>query len=150
MADAQTQFTVRPIGVVHTLFASPDGVPIQAARSDAFGRVEVYPEYAPGLKDLDGFSHIILVYWFHRAKGFSLAVRPFLDDQPHGLFATRYPARPNPIGLSVVELVAVDDCTLHVRGVDVLDGTPLLDIKPFVPAFDHREGARVGWLTGRV
>jgi len=124
-------------------------MPIQAARSEAIGRVEVYSEYAPGLKDLDGFSHVILVYWFHRAKAPSLAVRPFLDDRPHGLFATRYPARPNPIGLSVVELVAIDGHTLYVRGVDVLDATPLLDIKPFVPAFDHREGAQVGWLTGR-
>jgi len=143
-------FILQPIGVIHTPFASPSEVPIQAARSAAVGRVEVYPEYAAGLVDLDGFSHIILVYWFHRASDFSLTVQPFLDDQPHGLFATRYPARPNPIGLSVVELVAVEDCTLQVRGVDVLDGTPLLDIKPFVPQFDHREGARVGWLTGQA
>ena len=150
MLDVDAEFTVQPIGVIHTPFASPSGMPIQAARSEAVGRVEVYPEYAPGLADLDGFSHIILVYWFHRAKGFSLTVRPFLDDQPHGLFATRYPARPNHIGLSVVELMAIDDCTLHVQGVDMLDGTPLLDIKPFVPAFDHREGVRTGWLTGRA
>jgi len=150
MADTRIEFTVRPIGLIHSPFTSPSGMPIQAARSEAIGRVEVYPEYAPGLEDVDGFSHIILVYWFHRAKDFSLSVRPFLDDQPRGLFAVRYPARPNPIGLSVVELVAVDGCILHVQGVDVLDGTPLLDIKPFVPAFDHREGARVGWLNGRV
>jgi tRNA-Thr(GGU) m(6)t(6)A37 methyltransferase TsaA len=143
-------FTLHAIGVIHTPFASPSEVPIQAARSEAAGRVEVFPEYGPGLRDLDGFSQIILVYWFHRAGDVSLAVRPFLDDQPHGLFATRYPARPNPIGLSVVELVRVDGCILHVCAVDVLDGTPLLDIKPFVPAFDHRPGARVGWLTGRA
>lgn len=144
------RFVLQPIGVIHTPFTSPSDVPIQAARSEAVGRVEVYPEYAPGLADLDGFSHIILVYWFHRASGFSLTVRPFLDEQPHGLFATRYPARPNYIGLSVVELVAVEGHTLQVCGVDVLDDTPLLDIKPFVPQFDHRGGARVGWLTGRV
>jgi tRNA-Thr(GGU) m(6)t(6)A37 methyltransferase TsaA len=143
-------FTLHAIGIIHSPFTSPSEVPIQAARSEAIGRVEVFPEYGPGLRDLDGFSHVVLVYWFHRAGDVSLAVRPFLDDQPHGLFATRYPARPNPIGLSVVELVRVDECTLHVRAVDVLDGTPLLDIKPFVPAFDHRPGARVGWLTGRV
>lgn len=125
-------------------------MPIQASRSDAVGQVMVYPEYEAGLKDLDGFSHVILIYWFHRAREFSLAVRPFLDRQPRGLFATRYPARPNHIGLSTVELTAVEGCTLHVRGVDVLDATPLLDIKPFVPAFDHREGARVGWLAGRA
>jgi tRNA-Thr(GGU) m(6)t(6)A37 methyltransferase TsaA len=147
---AGRRFILQPIGVIHTPFTSPPEVPIQAARSETAGRVEVYPEYAPGLADLDGFSHVILVYWFHRADGFSLTVRPYLDDELHGLFATRYPARPNPIGLSVVELVAVDGCTLRVRGVDVLDTTPLLDIKPFVPAFDHREEARVGWLTGRA
>ncbi len=150
MADVDAQFTVQPIGVIHTPFTSRSEMPIQAARSEAVGRVEVYPEYAPGLQHLGGFSHIILVYWFHCACDFSLTVRPFLDDQPHGLFATRYPARPNPIGLSVVELVTIDGRILHVQGVDVLDGTPLLDIKPFVPAFDHREGAHVGWLTGRV
>jgi tRNA-Thr(GGU) m(6)t(6)A37 methyltransferase TsaA len=143
-------FTLHAIGVIRTPFASPSEVPIQAARSEAVGRVEVFPEYGPGLRDLDGFSQIILVYWFHRAGDVSLAVRPFLDDQPPGLLATRYPARPNPIGLSVVELVRVDGCTLQVRAVDVLDGTPLLDIKPFVPAFDHRPGARMGWLTGRA
>jgi tRNA-Thr(GGU) m(6)t(6)A37 methyltransferase TsaA len=152
MPDVNAHFTVRPIGVIHTPFASRSGMPIQAARSEAVGRVEVYPEYAPALQDLDGFSHVMLIYWFHRARGFSLTVRPFLDDQFHGLFATRYPARPNPIGLSVVELMAVDvdGGVLRVRGVDVLDSTPLLDIKPFVPAFDHREGTQMGWLTGRV
>lgn len=150
MTNAHTEFVARPIGVIYTPFDDPPGMPIQAARSEAAGRVEVYPEYAPGLADLDGFSHVMLVYWFHRAGGFSLAVQPFLDAQSHGLFATRYPARPNPIGLSVVKLMAVEDNILCVRGVDMLDATPLLDIKPFVPAFDHREGARIGWLTGRV
>ncbi|HEY72214.1 MAG: tRNA (N6-threonylcarbamoyladenosine(37)-N6)-methyltransferase TrmO [Chloroflexi bacterium] len=150
MIDAQAEFTVRPIGLIHTPFADSPGMPIQAARSEAVGRVEVYAEYVPGLADLNGFSHVILVYWFHRAGDFSLAVRPFLDDRSHGLFATRYPTRPNPIGLSVVELVAVEGGALHVRGVDMLDETPLLDIKPFVAAFDHREDVRVGWLTGRV
>lgn len=150
MTDAPVEFTVQPIGVIYTPFTSRSEMPIQAARSEAVGRVEVYPEYEPGLQDLDGFSHIMLVYWFHRAGGFTLKVRPFLDSEARGLFATRYPARPNRIGLSVLELTAVDGCTLHVRGVDVLDGTPLLDIKPFVPAFDHREGTRVGWLTGRA
>jgi tRNA-Thr(GGU) m(6)t(6)A37 methyltransferase TsaA len=149
-AEVDAQFVATPIGVIHTPFASPSEVPIQAARSEAVGRVEVFSEYAPDLQDLDGFSHIILVYWFHRAGDVSLTVRPFLDGRLHGLFATRYPARPNPIALSVVELVRVDGCTLHVRAVDVLDGTPLLGIKPFVPAFDHRSGARVGWLTGRA
>ncbi|MDY7079278.1 MAG: tRNA (N6-threonylcarbamoyladenosine(37)-N6)-methyltransferase TrmO [Chloroflexota bacterium] len=150
MADTDIQFTLRPIGVIHTPFAGRSGMPIQAAYSEAIGCVEVYPKFAPGLQHLDGFSHIVLVYWFHRAEKVSLTVRPFLDDKPHGLFATRYPARPNPIGLSVVKLVAIDGCMLGVHGVDMLDATPLLDIKPFVPAFDHREGTRIGWLTGRV
>ncbi len=150
MRVRECEFTVRPIGVIYTPFTDPPGMPIQASRSEAAGRVDVYAEYVPGLVDLDGFSHIILVYWFHRAAGFSLAARPFLDAQSHGVFAVRYPTRPNPIGLSVVELTAVEGSVLNVRGVDMLNETPLLDIKPFVPAFDHREGARVGWLTGRV
>jgi tRNA-Thr(GGU) m(6)t(6)A37 methyltransferase TsaA len=150
MDEVVPEFTVRAIGVICSPFVTRSGMPIQAARSEALGQVEVYPEFAPGLQDLDDFSHIILVYWFHRAREFSLAVQPFLDKQPRGLFATRYPARPNNIGLSVVELIEVKGCTLHIQGVDVFDGTPLLDIKPFVPAFDHREGTRVGWLAGRA
>jgi tRNA-Thr(GGU) m(6)t(6)A37 methyltransferase TsaA len=149
-ADLPPDFSVQAIGIIRSPFITRAGMPIQASRSDAVGEVLVHPEYEAGPKDLDGFSHIILVYWFHQAKEFSLMVQPFLDKQSRGLFATQYPARPNRIGLSVVELTAVEGCTLHVRGVDVLDATPLLDIKPFVPAFDHREGARVGWLAGRA
>ena len=148
--DSLSEFSVQVIGIIHSPFITRAGMPIQASRSDAVGQVLVHPEYEVGLKDLDGFTHIILIYWFHQAKEFSLRVKPFLDEQSRGLFATRYPARPNHIGLSVVELTAVEGCTLHVRGVDVLDATPLLDIKPFVPAFDHREDVRVGWLTGRA
>lgn len=140
----------RPIGLIHSPFQQKRETPIQAAFSQAEGIIEVYPEYADGLQDVEGFSHIILLYWFHQSEGYQLVVRPFLDHEARGLFAIRYPARPNPIGLSIVELVGREECRLRVRGVDVLDGTPLLDIKPFVPAFDHRQGARVGWLEDKL
>lgn len=147
--ESAEELVCRPIGTIRSPFRERQDVPIQAAFSDAEGTVEVDPTYAAGLEDIEGFSHLILVYWLHASEGYDLTVRPFLDQQEHGLFATRYPARPNPIGISVVELVGREGNELRVRGVDVLDGTPLLDIKPFVPTFDHREGTRVGWLRGR-
>jgi tRNA-Thr(GGU) m(6)t(6)A37 methyltransferase TsaA len=140
----------RPIGIIHSPFRERGGMPIQAALSDAEGTVEVYPDYAAGLADVEGFSHLTLVYWFHLSDGYRLSVRPFLDQVQRGLFATRFPGRPNPIGISTVELLAREGNRLLVRGVDVLDGTPLLDLKPFVPAFDHRDETRVGWLEGKV
>lgn len=124
--------------------------PIQSAFSEGRGEIQVLPEYEAGLKDIDGFSHLILLYYFHRAKRYSLSVKPFLDDTPRGLFATRYPARPNPIGLSVVRLLERKGNILQIAEVDVLDGTPLLDIKPYVPQFDERKGATVGWLEDRL
>jgi tRNA-Thr(GGU) m(6)t(6)A37 methyltransferase TsaA len=111
--------------------------------------VEVYPEYAEGLQDLEGFSHIFLLYAFHESSGYSLLVKPFLDNQLRGLFATRHPARPNPIGLSVVRLTVRKENILEVEGVDMLDGTPLLDIKPYVPDFDIRTDTRNGWYPAR-
>jgi len=136
-----------PIGVIRTPFTRPKGMPIQpSGAKDVRGRVEVLPAYHDGLKDLDGFSHIILLYHFHLSQGYSLTVVPFLDTRPRGLFATRAPRRPNPIGLSVVRLERVEGGVLHVRDVDVLDATPLLDIKPYVPKFDAPTGARSGWL----
>ena len=137
----------RPIGVIHTPFRSLKGIPIQpAGASSVRGDVDVFPEFAEGLKDLDGFSHIVLLYHFHQAAQTKLIVTPFLDSQPRGVFATRAPTRPNNIGLSVVRLVSVEGHTLHVENVDILDGTPLLDIKPYVPEFDHHPAERVGWL----
>jgi tRNA-Thr(GGU) m(6)t(6)A37 methyltransferase TsaA len=112
------------------------------------GEVEVYPEYRQGLKDLEGFSHVILIYHFHKVREQELIVTPFLDNEPRGVFATRAPKRPNPIGLSVVKLLHVDGGRLHVENLDILEGTPVLDIKPYVPAFDHPEVERVGWLEG--
>jgi tRNA-Thr(GGU) m(6)t(6)A37 methyltransferase TsaA len=143
-------FTCRPIGTIRSPFTQRRGMVIQAAFSKAEGTVEVHPDYAAGLDDIEGFSHIFLVYWFHESAGYRLQVKPFLDDVEHGLFAVRHPERPNPIGISVVELLEREGNRLRVRGVDVLDGTPLLDIKPFIPDFDHRDGARIGWLEGKV
>lgn len=141
----------QPIGLIRSPFARRDRTPIQPYRSAAEGQVELLPQYEGGLRDLDGFSHIILLYFFHRADpGFDLSVTPFLDDEPKGLFATRYPRRPNPIGLSVVRLMRCERRVLHVAGIDVLDSTPLLDIKPYVPPFDAFPEAAFGWLAGRA
>ena len=136
-----------PIGVIHSPFKKPEGMPIQPLGAKGVsGTVELKAEYKDGLKDLDGFSHIILIYHFHLSKGYSLQVKPFLDDTPRGLFAIRAPKRPNHIGISVVQLDKIDGLTLHISNVDIVDGTPLLDIKPYVPKFDGAESVRVGWL----
>jgi tRNA-Thr(GGU) m(6)t(6)A37 methyltransferase TsaA len=143
------EFTMRPIGVIYSPFTDKKRTPIQPSRSQAIGQVEVYPEFAEGLQDVEGFSHVILLYAFHQSEGYSLRVKPFLDDQLRGLFATRYPCRPNPIGLSIVHLISRCGNVLEIEGVDVLDGTPLLDIKPYVPDFDVRDNTRVGWYETR-
>ena len=135
------------IGIIHTPFKDTKGMPIQpTGASGILGHAEVYPEYAEGLKDLGGFSHIILLYHFHKVKEARLIVTPFLDSRPHGVFATRAPKRPNPIGLSIVKLLGIEQNILRLENVDILDGTPLLDIKPYVPEFDQHPAARVGWL----
>ena len=136
-----------PIGVICTPHSDTAGMPIQpAAAAGIKGRVEVFEEFRDGLKDLNGFSHIILLYHFHQSLGFKLHVMPFMDVHLRGLFATRAPKRPNAIGLSVVRLNTIEGGTLDVENVDMLDGTPLLDIKPYVPAFDAPANVRVGWL----
>jgi len=141
----------RPIGVIRSPHATTDGMPIQAvAAAGARGRVELDPVFAEGLADLEGFSHIVLLYHFHEVREVRLTVTPFLDTASHGVFATRSPVRPNAIGMSTVRLLAVEGTSLVVEDLDVLDGTPLLDIKPYVPQFDDRAGARIGWYTGRV
>jgi len=138
---------LHPIGVIRTPFRESHGMPIQpAAGAGVEGVIEVFEEYRRGLKDLDGFSHIILLYHFHESRGFELEVTPFMDTVKRGLFATRAPNRPCPIGLSVVELERMENGVLHVRNVDILDGTPLLDIKPYVPEFDGHAVVRTGWL----
>jgi tRNA-Thr(GGU) m(6)t(6)A37 methyltransferase TsaA len=143
------EFIMKPIGVIHSPFTDKSQMPIQASRSQGIGQVEVYPEFAEGLQDVEGFSHLILLYAFHCSSGYTLRVKPFLDDQWRGLFATRYPCRPNPLGLSVVRLLEQRDNVLEIEGVDVLDGTPLLDIKPYVPEFDVRMETRTGWYARR-
>jgi tRNA-Thr(GGU) m(6)t(6)A37 methyltransferase TsaA len=140
-----------PIGIIHSPFKEPQGTPIQPKGGKGVeGTVEVFPEYAEGLKDLEGFSHIVLVFHFHLSKGYSLQVKPYLDDKEHGVFATRAPKRPNPIGISVVRLVRVEGNLLHIRDLDMIDGTPLLDIKPYVPEMNASEVERIGWLEGKA
>lgn len=141
------KITYAPIGIIHSPFVKSQGTPIQPAGAAGVpGTVEVFEKYRAGLRDLDGFSHIVLLYHFHRSKGFSLRIIPFMDTRPRGLFATRAPKRPNPIGLSVVRLDGIENGILHIRNVDILDGTPLLDIKPYVPEFDGYADVRTGWL----
>ena len=141
----------RPIGVIRTPFTTVDGMPIQASAAEgASGRIELDPGYVDALQDLDGFSHIILLYHLDRTGPARMHVTPYLDDREHGLFATRSPARPNPIGLSTVRLVSIAGNVLEIADVDILDGTPLLDIKPYVPALDDRPEARIGWYTDRL
>ncbi|ACL17758.1 tRNA (N6-threonylcarbamoyladenosine(37)-N6)-methyltransferase TrmO [Methanosphaerula palustris] len=137
----------RPIGVIWSPFNDPVGMPIQPGGARGVrGEVEVDPAFAGGLVDLHEFSRIILLYAFHRSEGYRLRVVPFLDTCEHGVFATRAPRRPNPIGLSVVRLVGVDDCRLLIEDVDILDGTPLLDIKPYVSSFDAFPDEKTGWF----
>jgi tRNA (adenine37-N6)-methyltransferase len=136
----------KPIGIIHTPFSQIEGTPIQGCFSpDSRGYIELFPEYIAGLKDIEGFSHLILVYHFHKANGFQLLTKPFLDKEKKGIFAIRYFARPNPIGLSIVKLLNVKDNILDIGEVDMFDATPLLDIKPYVPQFDIKECVKDGW-----
>jgi tRNA (adenine37-N6)-methyltransferase len=136
-----------PIGIIHSPFSEPENMPIQpTGAAGVRGSVEVFEEFHPGLKDLDGFSHIILLYHFHRSQGFKLRIVPFLDSELRGVFATRAPKRPNPIGFSIVRLNSIKGGVLHIQNVDILDGTPLLDIKPYVPEFDVQVKVKTGWL----
>ncbi|MDD1694416.1 MAG: tRNA (N6-threonylcarbamoyladenosine(37)-N6)-methyltransferase TrmO [Methanoregula sp.] len=147
MPDSDATFTYSPIGAIHSPFKDIAGMPIQpnGARGTR-GTIEIFAPYREGLCDLDGFERVILIYALHRCTDHVLTVTPFLDTTPRGIFATRSPKRPNAIGLSVVRLLAVDGRTLTIEDVDVLDGTPLLDLKPYVPAFDAYPGSFCGWL----
>jgi len=141
----------KPIGFIHTPFKEPKGVPIQpVAGKDIEGKVEILPDYVEGLKDLEGFSHIILIYHLHLSKKASLLVKPYMDEKLRGVFATRAPSRPNPIGLSIVRLVNIKGNMIYIKDIDIVDGTPLLDIKPYVPEFDLREANRIGWLEKNI
>jgi len=141
------EITFQPIGIIHSPHQELEGMPIQpAAAAGVKGTIVLAQEFQEGLNDLEGFSHVILVYHFHQAKTPDLLVKPFLDDVKHGVFATRAPRRPNGIGISVVKLVAIEGNILEVENLDILDGTPLLDIKPYVPDFDEKEDVSIGWL----
>jgi tRNA-Thr(GGU) m(6)t(6)A37 methyltransferase TsaA len=147
VSGAVNSILYRPIGIIHSSFKESKGTPIQPVASlNSSATVEVFDEFAAGLMDIEGFSHLILIFHMHLIKKPLLKVIPFLDTEAHGVFATRSPGRPNPIGFSVVELEKSSGNMLYVKGVDIIDGTPLLDIKPFVPAFDVRVANKIGWF----
>jgi tRNA-Thr(GGU) m(6)t(6)A37 methyltransferase TsaA len=140
-------FSLDPIGVVRSRFTRPEDVPIQPVyANEESATIEVFERYAEGLQDLAGFERIWLLYWFHQAPEARLRVVPFRDTEERGVFATRAPCRPNAIGMSAVRLLSIEDRMLHVAGADILDGTPLLDIKPYVPKFDAFTGVQAGWF----
>ena len=142
------EIVYHPIGLIRTPFMERTGTPIQpVASEDSVGRIELDPIYLEGLQDIDGFSHLVLLYHFHRSVGFNLSVVPFLDNEPRGLFSTRAPKRPNAIGLSVVRLTGVEGNILHIKDVDMLDNTPLLDIKPYVPQLEPSVVEKIGWFA---
>ncbi|MEN8212102.1 MAG: tRNA (N6-threonylcarbamoyladenosine(37)-N6)-methyltransferase TrmO [Thermodesulfobacteriota bacterium] len=141
---------ITPIGIIETPFDELKGMPIQPSGADKIqGTIILDKEYEEGLSDLEGFSHIILLYHFHQSKGYNLMVKPFMDDKQRGLFSTRAPRRPNPIGLSIVQLCKIENNRISIQGIDVLNGTPLIDIKPYVPKFDEKEVTAIGWLEGK-
>lgn len=145
------KITYNPIGVIHSPFKDIKGMPIQpAAAKGTAGTIEIKPEYIDGLQNIEGFSHIILIYHFHLSKGYSLKVKPFLDENLRGVFATRAPRRPNPIGISAVKLVKAEGTVLYIEDIDIADGTPLLDIKPYVPEFDASGKKKLGWLSKKT
>ncbi len=139
-----------PVGVVHSPYKEKKDAPIQPRFSDTEGEIEIFEEFADGLKDIDGFSHIWVLFEFHRSEGFDLHVRPYLDDELRGVFACRTPRRPNPIGMSLVRLVGRSGNILKISGLDMLNGSPVLDIKPYVNTFDEEEDVRIGWLEGKA
>jgi tRNA-Thr(GGU) m(6)t(6)A37 methyltransferase TsaA len=141
------ELKINPIGVIETPFREPAGTPIQPSRANgALGKVRIEPRFQAGLKDLAGFERIWLIYWLHKAPKSSLLVTPFLDTRERGIFATRAPARPSPIGISAVRLLAIQEGVLEIADVDMIDGTPLLDIKPYVPEFDCYPNSKAGWF----
>ncbi len=145
-----SEIRYQPIGYIQTPFMTISDMPIQPSGANcAEGIIELNPDLVPGLFDLEGFSHLILIYHFHLIKGHKLYVVPFMDDQPHGIFATRAPARPNAIGISIVELRKVENNFIYILGVDMVNGTPLLDIKPFFTKYDNRIDTKAGWLEGK-
>lgn len=148
--DKKMKFEIKAIGIIHTPYKDKKEIPCQGYKSDKVGEVEVFSEFEEALKDIEGFSHIYLIYYFHETTGFKPFTKTFLDEQKHGVFATRHYNRPNPIGISVVEFIKREESVLKVRQVDMLDKTPLLDIKPYVPQFDQRMNVKIGWLEDKI
>jgi tRNA (adenine37-N6)-methyltransferase len=145
------KISFKAIEKILTPFNTLEGMPIQSvAAKNVEGTIQLDPLYTQGVTDLDGFSHLILIYYFHKIHEYTLQVVPFLDDEPHGIFTTRFPKRPNPIGFSVVRLKSIEGNNIHILDVDVLNETPLLDIKPYVPMFDAIETSKIGWFEKRI
>jgi len=143
--------TFEPIGIIYTPFTSREGMPIQPAGAKRIkGQITLKEQFIAGLTDLEGFSHIILIYYFHRSSGYKLLTTPFLDDRKRGVFATRAPNRPNAIGLSVVRLMAIKKNIIHIENVDILNETPLLDIKPYIAGFDIHKTEKEGWIENKT
>ena len=139
-----------PIGIIHTPFKTVENIPIQPAAGAGFeGWIEIFNEYKEGLSDLDGFSHIYLIFYLHKSISYKLKVIPFLDTVERGIFSTRSPARPNPVGLSIVEIISIKENIIRIKGIDILDGTPLVDIKPYVPDFEITTNIKKGWFEGK-
>ena len=149
--EMKREITYRPIGIIHSPFKEPKGTPIQPKAAKGIkGMVEVFSQYEEGLKDIKGFSHIILIYHFHLSKAYSLEVKPYMDNKLHGVFATRAPARPNPIGMSVVRLTEVKRNNLYIKDIDIVDGTPILDIKPYISELSSEDIIKKGWLEKNI
>jgi len=141
----------RPIGIIHTPFKTLKGIPIQFAVSTEKGKIEIFSEFKAGLKDLSEFSHLYCLYLLDMVKPpVPLQSKPFLDDEKRGVFAIRTPFRPNPLGLSILEIIRISDNMIHVNNVDILDKTPILDLKPYIPQFDNIETKKIGWLKGKI
>ncbi len=144
------QISINPIGIIHTPFNDIKGMPIQPLAAEGVkGHIELFPKYIEGLTDLAGFSHITLLYQLHKINGYDLIVKPFMDNKEHGIFATKSPKRPNAIGLSTVKLLGIENNVIHIEMVDMLNGTPLIDIKPFFSKFDNRTNTKSGWLDNQ-
>jgi tRNA-Thr(GGU) m(6)t(6)A37 methyltransferase TsaA len=145
--NMKKEIKLKPIGIIHTPYKEPSGMPIQGKFENGVkGRIRLFPEYQAGLKDVSEFSHLVLIYYFNRSKEERLVAKPFLEDKEHGIFAIRSPHRPNHIGFSIVKLEKLKGKTIVFSEVDILDGTPLLDIKPYVKHFDSRCKVRNGWI----
>ena len=147
---APAEIKLKPIGIVHSPFRERGAVPRGEELRESESQIGIYPEYAEGLKDVEGFSHLFIIYWMHQAPPAALLAKPRLDDKMRGLFATRAPHRPNPLGLSLVRLIKVEGNILKVKGLDAIDHTPVIDIKPYIPGPEHRQKIKIGWLEGKI